>query len=163
MTSRSAGCPKASTARIALVLGVIAASIRAESILYVSGRMSTNTGRARSNSRQLADAMKLNGVVMTSSPSPIPSARTIRCRADVPLLTATPCATPATAANPASNSGKRGPKLRCELLRTPRTADSSEASIHCEDNGTFMYGLVSFIYHSPGRHTDNNRARWHVI
>ncbi len=51
--------------------------------------MSTNTGRAPTNRTQLLEAMKLNGVEITSSPGPIPSAIMSVCRADVPLFTAT--------------------------------------------------------------------------
>ncbi len=75
ISSRRAGCPNASTARIALVFGVMACSMRPASMFAVSDSMSTNTGFARSYRMQLLDAMKLNGVVMTSSPSEMPYAR----------------------------------------------------------------------------------------
>ena len=52
--------------------------------------MSTKTGVARSNMMLLVDAMKLKGVVMTSSPSPMASARRAMWRPAVPLLQATP-------------------------------------------------------------------------
>ena len=39
---------------------------------------------------QLAEAMKENGVVTTSSPGPIPNASRTRCRPAVPEETATP-------------------------------------------------------------------------
>jgi hypothetical protein len=81
--------PNTSTARIALVRGVMAASTRLLSMHNVSGSMSTNTGVARSKRMQFVDAMKLKGVVMTSSPGPISKARMRRWSALVPLLTAT--------------------------------------------------------------------------
>ena len=70
---------------IALVRGVIAASICEASMLQVSGSMSTNTGLAPSSTIISAVAAKVNGVVMTSSPgfdAQAPSARSAapRCR-----------------------------------------------------------------------------------
>ena len=56
--------------------------------------MSTNTGRAPTNSAAFADDTKENDVVMTSSPSFNPCARSRRCRAAVPLEIATALATP---------------------------------------------------------------------
>ena len=50
--------------------------------------ISTNTGVARSYRMQLAEATKLNGVVMTSSPAPISAAQMHRCNPAVPLETA---------------------------------------------------------------------------
>ena len=68
--------------------------------------MSTNRGTARSYSRQLAEATKLNGVVMTSSPSPIPSAAHAEMEAG----------RAAGAGDPFAAAGKRGQPLP----RTPR-------------------------------------------
>ncbi|OPZ61180.1 MAG: hypothetical protein BWY85_02464 [Firmicutes bacterium ADurb.Bin506] len=78
ITSRRAGCPNASTASIAFVRSVMACSMRLASMFAVSGSMSTNTGFARSYRIQLLDAIKLNGVVMTSPPSVMPYARVSR-------------------------------------------------------------------------------------
>ena len=73
---------------MAFVRGVIWRSIKETSRLNVVSSMSTNTGTASSNSTQLADATKLKGVVITSSPRPMPSAFTARWSAAVPLLVA---------------------------------------------------------------------------
>jgi hypothetical protein len=53
---------------MALVLGVIAASILLASMLQVSGSMSMKTGVAPSKAMTSAVATKVNGVVMISSP-----------------------------------------------------------------------------------------------
>ena len=78
MASMSAGTPKTCTGRMAFVRGVMAAWMARGSILSVVGSMSTNTGVARSKRMQLADATKLKGVVITSSPGPMPRACTAR-------------------------------------------------------------------------------------
>jgi len=44
----------------------------------VRGSMSTKTGVALSNKMQLLEAMKLKGVVITSSPSEMPKALTAK-------------------------------------------------------------------------------------
>src|SRR5208283_945865 len=59
---------------IARVRGVIAASILAGSRLPVSGSTSTKTGVAPACRMAVAVAIKVIGVVMTSSPGPMPSA-----------------------------------------------------------------------------------------
>ena len=60
---------------------------------------------------QLADATKLNGVVMTSSPGPIFRDLTQRCKAAVPLLTAVANWAPVNSQKARSNSGSLGPRL----------------------------------------------------
>ena len=72
------------TGMIAFVRGVIAASIASGSMFRVRSSMSAKTGVARSNSRELAEATKLNGEVMTSSPGPTRRSAG-RCRPAVPL------------------------------------------------------------------------------
>ena len=72
MVSSLAGWPKASTGSMAFVRGVMASSIRSGSMFAVSGPMSRSTGFALSYRMQLPDAMRLNGVVITSSPSLMP-------------------------------------------------------------------------------------------
>ncbi len=74
ISSMSAGWPYSETGMMARVRDVIAASIREASMLQVSGSMSTNTGVAPSSTMTSAVAMKENGVVITSSPGPTPSA-----------------------------------------------------------------------------------------
>ena len=58
---------------MALVRGVIAASMRASSMLSVSGRMSTNTGVAPRRTNALAVETKVNDGMITSSPGPTPA------------------------------------------------------------------------------------------
>lgn len=57
-------------------------------------RMSANIGVAPAMSIASAEAKKLNGVVMTSSPLPTPSARSERNSESVPLATPIACLTP---------------------------------------------------------------------
>ena len=54
-------------------------------MLKVTGSMSTNTGVAPTLWIVPAVAKKVNGVVMTSSPRPMSSARSASSRASVPL------------------------------------------------------------------------------
>src|ERR1700686_2964437 len=97
--------------------------------------ISTKRGMARSYSAQLADATKLNGVVITSSPSPIPAALMHRCRALVPELTATAKRVPAASAMAASKAANDGPRLSVGPLRTARTRSRSSAEISGDDRG----------------------------
>ena len=55
---------------ITFVRGVIAASSLAGSMLNVSSSMSAKTGVAPVNRMLLTDAMKVKGLVITSSPGP---------------------------------------------------------------------------------------------
>ena len=70
---------------MAFVFGVIAAAIAAGEMLKVFGSMSTNTGVAPTLWIVPAVAKKVNGVVITSSPRPMSSARIARRIASVPL------------------------------------------------------------------------------
>ena len=70
---------------MALVRGVIAASIFEASMLQVSGSMSTHTGTPPSSTMVSAVAAKVNGVVMTSSPGFRSSAIIAISSASVPL------------------------------------------------------------------------------
>jgi hypothetical protein len=74
---------------IARVRGVIAASIRAASMFAVSSSTSTSTGFAPRSTIISAVAMKVNGVVMTSSPGSIPSPISAISSASVPDATLT--------------------------------------------------------------------------
>src|SRR6266511_1226007 len=131
-SSICAGCPYRSTGINARVRGVIAASTLAGSMQYVSFSMSTNTGRAPTNSAAFAEATNVNGEVMISSPSPIPCPSMVRCRAAVPELTATACLTPHQAANSRSNDSTTGPCASWPLSRTSSTACFSSGPI-CGD------------------------------
>ena len=72
--SFSTACPVKSTATTAFVFSVIHFSMLSGSILYVLRLISANTGFAPTYRAQLADAANVIGVVMTSSPGPIPAA-----------------------------------------------------------------------------------------
>jgi len=64
----SQGIPAICTAMIAFVYGVMAASTAAGSRQNVSRSMSANTGTAPTEMTELADAMKVYGGTITSSP-----------------------------------------------------------------------------------------------
>ena len=99
----------------AAVAGVIAAARRSRSMLRVDGSMSTKTTRAPTCKITLEVATHVIGVVMTSSPGPMPSASSARCSPAVAELTAIACrpGSPAScarkAAKSASNCLARGP------------------------------------------------------
>src|SRR5579883_2345237 len=114
---------------IARVRGVMAASIRAGSMLYVSGSMSTKTGRAPSRQIVLAVAKKVYGVVMTSSPGPIPRAIKGSSRASVPEPQPTPRAAPQYSASSASSCATSGPMTNIWLSITRRTTSSISSRI----------------------------------
>ena len=63
-------------------------------MLKVPGSTSTKTGRAPRYPSTSAVAVKVNGVVMTSSPGPMPSAHSARCSAPVQCETASACFAP---------------------------------------------------------------------
>ena len=122
--------------------------------------MSTNRGTARSYRRQLADATKLKGVVMTSSPSPIPSARTHRWSPAVPLEQATPSRRPAAAATPASNRCVYGPMASTSLRRTRETSSSSREPMSGLARGMLRpKGLMSVVAPSSEADTGSDPAR----
>ncbi len=72
---------------IARVLDVILSAMRRASMLQVSLSISTNTGVAPARTIISAVAAKVKGVVITSSPRPIPSAIIAINSASVPLET----------------------------------------------------------------------------
>ena len=94
MASMSHTWPYRLTGMIARVRAVIAASIFEASIRQVSGSMSTNTGRAPSSTIISAVAAKVNGVVTTSSPGPMPSAIRLISSASVPDAQVMQCLAP---------------------------------------------------------------------
>ncbi|MCY1202653.1 hypothetical protein D9M72_141450 [compost metagenome] len=79
---------------MALVRGVILASISETLMLQVSGSTSTKTGTAPSSTMTSAVATNVNEVVMTSSPAFTPSAISAISRASVPEATVTQCLAP---------------------------------------------------------------------
>src|SRR4051812_22760581 len=113
------------TGRIGVVRWVTAAAAASGSRFSVTGSMSANTGRARSNTQTFALATNENGDVTTSSPSDTPTARSPRCSPAVPLDTALACAAPSREAKASSNAGTRGPSESWPERRTSMTAASS--------------------------------------
>ena len=71
--------------------------------------MSANTGSAPVYTIEFPLAMNVNGVVITSSPSPMPHASNAVCKAAVPEFTAIPYSAPTHSANFSSNSATFGP------------------------------------------------------
>ena len=121
-SSIAAGQPKMWTGSRPAVRSPAAASIgRRVDRQSVAGSTSQKTGRASSNSRQLDEAMKLSGVVRTSSPRPHPSSRTARWSAAVPLETATASSTP-----------RRSAKSRLEARQHRAEREHARAQ-HLED------------------------------
>ena len=90
----SAGWPYRCTGRIARVRGPMARSTASGSIVRRTGSMSANTGRAPVIITASAVYAADSGVVITSSPAPMPSARRISAMASVPVPTPTACARP---------------------------------------------------------------------
>ncbi len=77
----------------------------------------------------------------------MPSALMIRCRAEVPLLTATACLTPTYSAIRSSNSGSLGPKLRWGVRNTETTASISLSVISGRANDiSTRYSLLSIYW-----------------
>jgi len=75
------------------------------------------------------NATKLNGEVMTSSPSSTPAARTDRCSPAVPLEHADTCSTPTNPASAFSKSRRTGPSdSRPERITSSTSASSSGPS-----------------------------------
>jgi len=70
----------------ALVRGVMAASSLSRSMLRVTGSMSANTGVAPVSMTTLAVATHEIGVVITSSPGPMPAMRSAISMVQVPEL-----------------------------------------------------------------------------
>ena len=98
-----------STATIARVRGVIAASTAAGSRFSVDASTSANTGAAPSRMKQFAVATNEIGDVITSSPGPSPSPWQSRCSPAVPLVTATACGAPTRSAKSSSKRSIAGP------------------------------------------------------
>src|SRR5688500_3116177 len=96
---------------------------------------------------QFADATKLNGVVITSSPSPMPSARIAMCKPAVPLLQAMPYRRPASAAMPSSKALANGPRASESLASTCSTSSRSRGPIEGWARGigrTAVCAMTSF-------------------
>src|SRR5438445_13800799 len=104
---------------MARVRPVIAASIRAGLIVSVSRSTSTSTGRAPTCSTTLTVAANVSGVVITSSPGPIPLAGSAVWRAAAHELTATGAGAETAAAKSASDYAVFGHALLQTEPRAP--------------------------------------------
>ena len=124
-----------STATIAFVRSVIAASTAAGSRLSVAGSMSAKTGVAPSSTKQFAEATNENGDVITSSPGPTPAIRQSRWRPAVPLETATAYGAPTRSAISSSKRSIVGPSESRPERRTSSTSSSSRSSRYGRESG----------------------------
>src|SRR5216683_2434788 len=122
--STSPGLPCRWTSTIAFVRGPMSRSAAEQSRFRVSST-SAKTGTAPVWAIALAVAMKVSGLVMTSSPGPIPWASRARYRATDPLQVATPCLAPINVANCCSKARVRSPCVSTPERITSRTAHSS--------------------------------------
>ena len=107
---------------IALVRGVMAASIRVGSILNVAGSMSTKTFLAPRRAIEPAVAKNVYGLVITSSPAPMSRAISDNSRASVPELTPTQFLAWQYAATAFSSCPTSGPLMHCCDSSTRSTA-----------------------------------------
>ena len=78
---------------------------------------------------------KVSGVVMTSSPGPMPCVSSARCSAAVQELTATQCFAPTYAANCFSNSMVRGPFAHQPERMAAASASTSASEMSGRQNG----------------------------
>src|SRR6188474_3133426 len=124
IASRSQGWPARWTGRIAFVRSVTSGASRTASRFRSSSRTSQNTGVAPVCSITFAVAGQVIGDVITSSPGPTPTARSARCIAAVPELTASTCGTSRYSARRSSRSAARGP-----VVSHPERSVSATAAI----------------------------------
>src|SRR5258708_13433090 len=104
-------------------------------MLSVSGSTSSSTGRAPTCSITFTDAVNVIGVVMTSSPGPIPSVLSAVCRAAVQELSANAPGARRKAANSFSNRFVFGPvEIHCERsVSTTSWISSSRSEEHTSE------------------------------
>src|SRR3989338_690038 len=116
---------------MALVFLVIFFLISSGLIFAVSGSMSENTGLPPQYKTQFAEAAKVIGEVIASSPFLRPAARQAICKAAVPLDTATAYLAPAYLQRLSSNSFILGPCVSQSEFKTFMTSLISFLSRHC--------------------------------
>src|SRR5215208_6918436 len=139
-----------STATIARVLGVTAASTACGSRLSVCASTSANTGVAPSYMKQFAEATNEYGDVITSSPGPIPAIRAARWRPAVPLETAAAYGAPTRSANIPSKRGTCDPSDRCRDCSTSSTIRASLSSSHGRESGIVRAAVPGRLPLTPG-------------
>src|SRR5581483_11530960 len=125
-----------STATIAFVRGVIAASTARGSMLSVRASTSAKTGTPPSYTKQFADAANEYGDVITSSPGSMPAATQSRWRPAVPDETAAAYGAPTFAAKSSSNRSTIGPSDKRPERMTSTTSSSSRSSRNGPESGT---------------------------
>ena len=111
----------------ARVRGVMAARTAFGSMSPVFGSTSAKTGVAPWKSAAFGVEMNVIGVVMTSSPGPMPSASSASTRPIVQLDTPTTFFWPMKSPNACSNVATRGPSVR-NSERSVSVIDESSAS-----------------------------------
>ena len=107
---------------IARVLGVIAVTTLVKSILRVMGSTSTNTGVAPTLKMTLDVATQEIGVVITSSPAPMPASCKAIFMVAVPLAKQRTGRPPKYALKADSNSASLGPEVTQPERKTSATA-----------------------------------------
>src|SRR5690349_18533779 len=136
---------------MAFVRGVIFASTCERSILNVSSSMSTRTGVAPTYRIALMVAANVNGVVMTSSPGPMPLASSAMCNAVVPEETAMACLILNASEKACSNLAVRGPMASMPESRTSITADFSASLILGFEIGIMVPRCLECVLITAGR------------
>src|SRR5438132_11346509 len=131
-----------STATIAFVRGVIAASTAAGSRFSVAGSTSANTGVAPSKMKQFAEETNETGDVITSSPSPSRARCASRCSPAVPLETAAAKGAPARSANSRSKLSIVPPSDSRPERSTSSTSSSSRPSKKTPESGIELRSVV---------------------
>src|SRR5215207_118997 len=140
-----------STATIARVCGVIAASTADGSRLSVDASTSANTGVAPSRMKQFAVATNEIGDVITSSPSPRPKPWQRRCRPAVPLVTVTAYGAPTRSAKSSSKRSITGPIESLPERSTSRTSSSSRCPMYGLESGIRVIATTDRRPLTPGR------------
>src|SRR5471032_890913 len=120
---------------MALVRGVMAASTWARSILRVTGSISANTGVAPVSMITLAVATQEIGVVITSSPAPMPAMRRAISMVQVPELNVRTGRPPKYSDNCASKAWTLGPLVIQPERNTSPTAAIVASSMVGLENG----------------------------
>src|SRR5947209_3420509 len=141
------------TTRMARVRAVMRLSICATSMHHVAGSLSTSTGTPPARTTAAAHEMMVNVGRITSSPGWRARHSTAMSSAVVPLVTATPCATPQYAAHPFSNRSRYSPAEEIQperkaAVRLARSRSSSSGSLTGIIEGDLVVALdVRTLFH----------------
>ena len=126
MAGMSAGQPARCTGTMARVRWVSTFAIVAAVTLPLSASTSAKTGLAPSSMAQKAEATNERGVTTTSSPGPMPKARSASSSASEPLASAMPWPPPKRLVHAASKATTSGP---VHWLTLPERSTAAAASI----------------------------------